>query len=78
MHRLCRVVLRSQIHSAHVGETVGGVDALHVQLNVQVLVKELWIEADGTCQTVHVGSLDDTVLIGVAYRYAVGHIGQGS
>ena len=52
--RLSRIVLRSQIHSTHVREAICGVDALRVQLNIQMFVKELWIEADGTRQTIHI------------------------
>ena len=41
-----------------------------------MLVEELWIEVDGTRQTIHVRGLDDTVLVGIAYGHAVRHVGQ--
>ena len=55
---------------------VRGIDTLHIQLDIQMLIEKLRIEVNGTRQTIHVRGLDDTVLVSIAYGHAVRHVGQ--
>ena len=76
--RLCGVILGSQTDSCTVGKTVLVVHSLHIQLDVELLVEEVGVQVNGTCQTLHVRSLQDTVFVCIRHRHTIRHMRNGS
>ena len=70
-HGLCGVVGDGVVDGALVAEVVADVISFGGGVDLQVLVKELGREVESECHTVHLGSLDDTVGVGVAEVHVI-------
>ena len=59
--------IHSSTHSTCIGILCLGIHALTIEVKGQVIVKERRIQVDGCGNTLEVGSLQDTLLVGITY-----------
>ena len=71
---LCGIIVNSSTDSSTVSILCLGVHTLSVEVQCEVILKERRVQVDGCRNTLEVGGLEDTLLVGITYRETIRQI----